>query len=51
MSNNVVLESKNVYKKIASKVIINDLNLKLYEGDILGFIGSNGWCCAAFSRT
>ena len=42
MSNNVVLESKNVYKKIASKVIINDLNLKLYEGDILGFIGSNG---------
>ena len=42
MSNNVVLEAKNVYKKIGTKVIINDLTLKLYEGDILGFIGSNG---------
>ena len=39
---NVVLECRNVYKKIGNREIINNLNLKLYEGDILGFIGSNG---------
>ena len=42
MSKNVVLESKNVYKKLGTRVIIKDLSLKLYEGDILGFIGANG---------
>ena len=42
MSNNVVLETKNIWKKIGHHVIINDVSLNLYQGDILGFIGPNG---------
>lgn len=38
----VVLECNNLWKKIGHKTIVNDLSLKLYEGDILGFIGANG---------
>ena len=38
----VVLECTNLWKKIGHNVIVNDLSLKLYEGDILGFIGANG---------
>ena len=38
----VVLETANIWKKINHKVIVNDISLKLYEGDILGFVGSNG---------
>ena len=38
----VVLECSNIWKKIGHNVIINDLSFNLYEGDILGFIGSNG---------
>lgn len=39
---NVVLECDKIWKKIGYKTIVNDLSLKLYEGDILGFIGVNG---------
>ena len=42
MSKKIVLEIKNICKKIANYVIVNDVSLKLYEGDILGFIGPNG---------
>lgn len=42
MSKNIVLETKNIWKKIGHHVIVNDVSLKLYEGDILGFIGPNG---------
>lgn len=38
----VVLECKNLYKKIGRKEIIKDVSLSLEEGDILGFIGPNG---------
>lgn len=38
----VVLECNKIWKKIGHKTIVNDLSLNLYEGDILGFIGSNG---------
>lgn len=38
----VVLECNNVWKKIGHKVILYDVSFKLYEGDILGFIGVNG---------
>lgn len=38
----VVLECNKIWKKIGHKTIVNDLSLKLYEGDILGFIGVNG---------
>lgn len=42
MSNNIVLECNNIWKKIGHHVIINDVSLQLHQGDILGFIGSNG---------
>lgn len=42
MSKNIVLETKNIWKKVGHHVIVNDVSLKLYEGDILGFIGPNG---------
>ena len=42
MSKNIVLETKNIWKKIGHQVIVNDVSLNLYEGDILGFIGPNG---------
>ena len=42
MSNKVVLEAKNIYKKIGRHTILNDISLNLYPGDILGFIGPNG---------
>lgn len=38
----VVLECNKIWKKIGHKTIVNDLSLKLCEGDILGFIGANG---------
>ena len=42
MSKTIVLEIKNIWKKIGHQVIVNDVSLNLYEGDILGFIGPNG---------
>ena len=42
MSKNIVLEIKNIWKKIGHHVIVNDVSLNLYQGDILGFIGPNG---------
>ena len=39
---NIVLECNHLWKKIGHHVIINDVSLKLHEGDILGFIGPNG---------
>ena len=42
MSNNIVLEIKDLTKKIGNRQIINNVSLNLYKGDILGFIGPNG---------
>ena len=38
----VVLECKNVGKKIGDKLIINDISLEVREGTIMGLIGPNG---------
>lgn len=38
----IVLECNSLWKKIGHHVIINDVSLKLQQGDILGFIGPNG---------
>ena len=38
----LVLECRNVFKKIGHHVIVSDLSFSLNEGDILGFIGPNG---------
>lgn len=40
--NKLILQCNNLYKSFGKKQIIKDLSLKLYEGDILGFIGPNG---------
>ena len=42
MSNNIVLDVKNIRKKIGHHVIVNDVSLSVNQGDILGFIGPNG---------
>lgn len=38
----IVLECSHIWKKVGHHVIVNDLSLTLYQGDILGFIGPNG---------
>ena len=38
----VVLECKNIWKKVGHNVIVSDVSLNLCEGDILGFVGANG---------
>lgn len=42
MSKNAILEMKDVWKKVGRRVLIRNVSLNLYEGDILGFIGANG---------
>lgn len=42
MSKSIVLETKNIWKKMGHHVIVNDVSFDLKEGDILGFIGPNG---------
>ena len=39
---NIILDVNSISKRIKSKVIVDDFSLKLYEGDILGFVGANG---------
>lgn len=39
---NKVLEIKNLSKKFGNKKILNNINLSIYEGDIVGLIGPNG---------
>lgn len=42
MSKKIVLEIKNIWKKLGHHVIVSDVSMNLYQGDILGFIGPNG---------
>jgi ABC-2 type transport system ATP-binding protein len=39
---NVVLETKGLTKHYGSLTAVRDLTLEVYEGEILGFLGSNG---------
>ena len=41
MSSNAILKCQNIWKKINHNVIIKNLTLDLYEGDILGLICKN----------
>lgn len=36
------LKVKSVKKKISNKIIIDDINLNLYSGEVLGIVGPNG---------
>ncbi|WP_195571529.1 ABC transporter ATP-binding protein [Paenibacillus sp. 1001270B_150601_E10] len=40
--NDIVVEIKNVTKKIGGKTIINDLSFSVNRGEIYGFLGPNG---------
>jgi ABC-2 type transport system ATP-binding protein len=37
-----VIETRNLTKRYGNLVAVNDINLKLEEGDVFGFIGPNG---------
>ena len=38
----VILDVKNLSKSFGKRSILSDINLKIYEGDIVGLIGPNG---------
>lgn len=38
----MVVEIKNLVKKYGKRVILNDLNLSIAEGEVYGFLGPNG---------
>ncbi|MDO4476431.1 MAG: ABC transporter ATP-binding protein [Clostridia bacterium] len=42
MSEEYVLETKNLTKTYSRKNVVNNLNMKIRKGDIYGFIGKNG---------
>lgn len=37
-----ILEVKELYKKYSNELVLNDINLRIYPGEILGIIGENG---------
>jgi ABC-2 type transport system ATP-binding protein len=37
-----ILEVKDLCKKYSNELVLNDINLKIYPGEILGIIGENG---------
>lgn len=41
-SDEVVIESHGLTKKFGSFTAVNDVNLKVFKGEIFGFLGSNG---------
>lgn len=38
----MIIELKNVSKKMKNKLILNDINLKLESGNLIGLLGENG---------
>ena len=42
MANEPILQLKNVKKKIGSRMIINNVSLDIYPGEIMGLLGPNG---------
>ena len=38
----MLLEIKNLYKSYDNKVVLNDINLKIKKGKIVGLLGQNG---------
>lgn len=45
-----ILETMNLTKKIGQRLILDNLNLTIYKGDIYGFIGRNGAGKTTFIR-
>ncbi|MDW7668015.1 MAG: ABC transporter ATP-binding protein [Bacillota bacterium] len=42
MNNKEVLKVQNLTKKYSSKIVVNNINFSIEEGDIFGFLGPNG---------
>jgi len=42
MNNNVVFQTKNLSKSYGSTIAINDVSLRVEEGQIFGILGPNG---------
>lgn len=40
--NNIILDIRNVSKKIGHQTIVKDLNLQVKRGEVFGFLGPNG---------
>ncbi len=38
----IILEAKDVSKKYGNRIILDNINLQVYQGEILGIIGQNG---------
>ena len=47
----IVLETKNLSKNFGNKKILKAINMKIYEGDIVGLIGPNGAGKTTFIKT
>ena len=41
-TNKIVLEIKNLFKKFENKIILNDLNIKIFRGKSIGIMGPSG---------
>ena len=42
MNKGLLLETHNLTKSFHGKQIIDHINLKVFEGDVYGFLGRNG---------
>ena len=42
MDNKPILQLKNVSKTLGNKVVVNDISLDIYAGEIFGLLGPNG---------
>ncbi|MGY3751169.1 ATP-binding cassette domain-containing protein [Vagococcus acidifermentans] len=42
MNKNILLETKNLTKSFHRRTVVEDIDIKVYKGDIYGFLGRNG---------
>ena len=42
MGNNYVLKAENIYKKYGNSIVLNNVNLEIYPGEVVFIVGKNG---------
>ncbi|HID15373.1 MAG TPA: ATP-binding cassette domain-containing protein, partial [Candidatus Atribacteria bacterium] len=42
MNNNIILQLKGITKEFPGVLALNNVDLTLYEGEVLGLVGENG---------